>query len=62
MIHIGIHSYKYLLRYGLREEKNTMQIAHFQGDLSFDPWGPNSWKQSKPYRVPKFQILMVSDN
>ena len=32
MIQTGIHSYKYLLRYELRDEK----IAHFQGDLDFD--------------------------
>ena len=37
MIQIGIHSYKYLLIYELKEEKNTMKIAHFQGDLDFDP-------------------------
>ena len=31
MIQIGIHSYKSLLIYELREE-----IAHFQGDLDFE--------------------------
>ena len=37
MIQTGIHSYKYLLRYELRDEKkNTMKIAHFQGDLDFE--------------------------
>ena len=38
MIQIGIHSYKSLLIYELREEKkkNTMSIAHFQGDLDFE--------------------------
>ena len=36
MIQIGIHSYKSLLMYELREEKKTMSIAHFQGDLNFE--------------------------
>ena len=36
MIQTGIHSYKYLLRYELRDEKTLSKIAHFQGDLDFD--------------------------
>ena len=36
MIQIGIHSYKSLLIYELREEKNTIKIAHFQDDLDFE--------------------------
>ena len=36
MIQIGIHSYKYLLIYEIREEKNTKKIAHFQNDLDFE--------------------------
>ena len=36
MIQIGIHSYKSLLIYELREEKNTMYIARVQGDLDFE--------------------------
>ena len=31
-----IHSYKYLLINDLGEEKSTMQIAQFQGDLDFE--------------------------
>ena len=62
MIYTGIHSYDCLLRYELREETLTLYIAHFKGDLDFDlqpghgPSDLNSWKQSKPYRVPMVQI------
>ena len=38
MIQTGTHSYKYLLRYELRDEKSlcTGQIANLQGDLDVD--------------------------
>ena len=36
MIEIGIHSYKYLLMYELREETLTKTLTQIKGDLHFE--------------------------